>query len=113
LSARCEEGADFRPETVSNLGLDILVWKIDPRFNAGQKVQKSFPIGHEVVAKFSGESPLSGKKGAFRTGVKDIEDSFCPCQVDAAMEKGSFGKLSGSGHPCAKFADRLEKRFDD
>jgi hypothetical protein len=93
--------------------LDVFVWKIDPRFDPGQKVQKSFPVGHEVVAQFSGESPLSGKQGALRAGVKHIEDSFRTGQVDAAMKKGSFGKLSRSGHPRAKFADRLKKCFND
>jgi hypothetical protein len=56
--------------------LNVFVGKIDPRFDAGEKVQESFPIGHESVAQFSGQSPLSGKKGALRPGVKHIKDSF-------------------------------------
>jgi hypothetical protein len=53
LGRGLEEVADFRPKTISNFGLDVLVGKIDPRFDAGQKVQESFPVGHEALAKFT------------------------------------------------------------
>jgi hypothetical protein len=76
LSGGLEEVINFGSKTISNLGLDVFVGKIDPRFDAGEKIQESFSVGHEMVTKFPGESPLSGKQGALRAGVKHIEDSF-------------------------------------
>jgi hypothetical protein len=56
---------------------------------------------------------LGGEKGTLGAGVKNIDDSFRTGQVDTAMKKGSFGELTGSRHPRAKFANRLKKSFDD
>jgi hypothetical protein len=66
----------FGAKAIPDFGLDIFVWKVNPRFNSSQKLKQLFSISHQPFAQPSGECSLSGEQGAVGASVKDVQNAL-------------------------------------
>jgi hypothetical protein len=90
---------------------NILIWKIDVRFDVRQSLHHVVAEFFDALRKFAGELFIGRIERQLGARVNQVRDGFSLREIDAAIQERSLGEFarSGKSRPC--FEHRVQHQL--